>query len=89
MSRLFFGGLNYKTTSEDLRRHVELQGYSVEDVHVVTDRDSGKSKGFGFVTLGGSEDGDRAMSDLNGSTLDGRKLTVNKALPKPAKAARR
>lgn len=83
MSRLFVGGLSYDTTVEGLTDHVEKYGYRVEDTHIMTDRETRKSRGFGFVTLGEGEDEEKAIGDLNGTKLDGRKLTVNKALPKP------
>jgi RNA recognition motif-containing protein len=76
--KLYVGNLSFQTTETELR---ELFGQSgpVETVRIITDRDTGRSKGFGFVEM---EDGaDHAISQLNGKDFNGRLLTVNEARP--------
>lgn len=77
--KLFVGNLSFQTTEGDITSAFEQCG-TVESVSIITDRDSGRSKGFGFVLM---EDGgaDKAIATLNGSQLDGRALTVNEARP--------
>lgn len=82
-SRLFVGGLSWGTTVDDLRSAFEEIG-PVTDAAVVMDRDTGKSKGFGFVTMADHRDGARAIEELDGSVLDGRDIVV-----KPATERRR
>jgi len=77
--KLFVGNLSFQTTENDVTdafAHVGL----VEAVSIITDRDTGRSKGFGFVTMS-EEDADKAIGILNGSQLNGRALTVNEAKP--------
>jgi len=76
--RLFVGGLSWDTTDDSLRRVFSEFG-PVADAAVVTDRDSGRSRGFGFVTLENRKDAARAMRELDGSDLDGRRIVVNVA----------
>lgn len=76
--RLFVGNLAYSTTEDRLRQEFERFG-NVTSVAVVIDRMSGRSRGFGFVEFATSEEGQAAMSDLNGMTLDGREIVVNEA----------
>lgn len=82
-SRLFIGGLSWGTTEAELREAFEKIG-EVTDAAVVMDRDTGKSKGFGFVTMADHRDGARAIDELDGSVLDGRDIVV-----KPATERRR
>ena len=77
-SRLFVGGLSWGTTADELRAAFEKIG-AVSDVAVVTDRDTGKSRGFGFVTMADRRDANRAIDEMNGAELDGRALVVNVA----------
>lgn len=77
-SRLFVGGLSWGTTSEDLRAAFGAFG-AVLDAVVVTDRATGNSKGFGFVTMENRKDGARAIEGLHDSELDGRRIVVNQA----------
>jgi RNA recognition motif-containing protein len=84
--RLFVGGLNYTTTPAELRDYVADHGYEVLDAHIVLDHATGKSKGFGFITLSAVNTVEAVISDLNGKELAGRKLTVNKALPKAVRS---
>jgi len=82
-AKLYVGGLSYSTTSETLREHFAQCG-TVESASVVTDKFSGQSRGFGFVEMATAEEAQRAISELNGKELDGRKLTVNVSNPRPA-----
>jgi cold-inducible RNA-binding protein len=76
---LYVGNLSFKTTSDDLRELFEPYG-EVRSASVVMDRDTGRSRGFGFVEMNsGSED---AISALDGKEIDGRALTVNEARPR-------
>src|SRR6266852_2791619 len=80
-SKLYVGGLSYSTTSETLREYFAQCG-TVESAAVITDKFSGQSRGFGFVEMTTAEEAQRAISELNGKDLDGRKLTVNLSTPK-------
>jgi len=77
--KLYVGNLSFQTTESDVTRAFEECG-SVESVSIITDRDSGRSKGFGFVMME-DEAASKAIATLNGSQLDGRTLTVNEARP--------
>lgn len=76
--RLFVGGLSWDTTSEGLRGAFAAFG-PVADSLVVTDRDSGRSRGFGFVTMADRRDATKAIAGLDGTDLDGRRIVVNVA----------
>jgi len=80
-AKLYVGGLSYSTTSETLREYFAQCG-TVESASVVTDKFSGQSRGFGFVELSTAEEAQRAIAELNGKDLDGRKLTVNVSNPR-------
>ena len=80
-AKLYVGGLSYSTTSETLREYF-AQCETVESASVVTDKFSGQSRGFGFVELSTAEEAQRAIAELNGKDLDGRKLTVNVSNPR-------
>lgn len=79
-NKLFVGGLSWDTKEDGLKEFFEQVGKVVE-VSIITDRFSGKSKGFGFVTMETEEDTKKAIEELNGKELDGRSLTVNEARP--------
>ena len=79
--RLFVGSLAWATTDATLKAHFESAG-AVESANVIMDRMSGRSKGFGFVEMGSDADAQNAVSKLNGSDLDGRKIVVSEARPK-------
>jgi RNA recognition motif-containing protein len=81
-SRLYVGNLSYDTDTETLRQAFEANG-EVTDAHVVMDRDSGRSRGFGFVTMATPELAKKAMEAMNGSILDGRPIRVNEAEERP------
>jgi RNA recognition motif-containing protein len=77
-ARLFVGGLSHSTTDADLKAAFEEFG-PVSDAVVVTDRDTGSSRGFGFVTMENRKDAPRAIAGLNDTVLDGRTIAVNVA----------
>jgi len=79
--RLYVGNLTYGTTDASLRQMFEAHG-SVTTAQVIMDRDTGRSKGFGFVEMGNDEEAQAAIAALNGQQVDGRALTVNEARPK-------
>jgi cold-inducible RNA-binding protein len=76
--KLFVGNLSYDTTSEDLKDLFSQKG-TCESASVITDRTTGRSRGFGFVEMASQSEAERAMSELNGHELQGRKLTVSEA----------
>jgi RNA recognition motif-containing protein len=79
--KLYVGNLSYNVTSSDLEQLFAQQG-SVQSAEVIQDRESGRSKGFGFVEMGSDEEAQAAIAALNGQEHDGRALTVNEAKPK-------
>jgi cold-inducible RNA-binding protein len=79
--KLFVGNLPFSTVEEDLRDLFAAHG-TVSDVYLATDRMSGRSRGFAFVTMGSRAEGEAAINALEGHSLDGRNLTVNEARPK-------
>jgi cold-inducible RNA-binding protein len=82
MKNIFVGNLNFGATEDAVRSLFEAYG-PVQRVNLVTDRDTGQARGFGFVEMSGNADADRAIAGLNGTELDGRALNVNEARPKP------
>jgi len=78
---LFIGSLAYATTDDTLKAHFEQIG-PVASARVITDRDSGRSKGFGFVEFENEADNQKAVDQLNGKELDGREINVSLARPK-------
>lgn len=78
---LFIGSLAYATTDDSLKAFFETIG-EVVSARVVTDRDTGRSKGFGFVEFADEANNDKAVNELNGKELDGRAINVNLARPK-------
>jgi RNA recognition motif-containing protein len=81
MKNIFVGNLSYGATEDSIRSLFEAYG-TVERVNLVTDRDTGQARGFGFVEMSVSSEADRAIAELNGRELDGRALNVNEARPK-------
>ena len=81
MKKIFVGNLSFSTTEAELRQWFEPHG-SVESATVVTDRDTGRSRGFAFVEMPNDGEADAAIAALNGSDAGGRALTVNEARPK-------
>jgi cold-inducible RNA-binding protein len=83
MKNIFVGNLDFAATESSIRSLFEPYG-NVERVNVVTDRDTGRSRGFAFVEMTDSAEADRAIAALNGTELDGRALNINEARPKPS-----
>jgi cold-inducible RNA-binding protein len=81
VKNIFVGNLSFGVTEDAVRSLFEQYG-AVERVSIVTDRDTGRAKGFGFVEMTGDAEAERAISSLNGQELDGRNLTINEARPK-------
>jgi cold-inducible RNA-binding protein len=79
--KLYVGNLSFETSGETLREHFTQAG-TVESAAVVEDRDTGRSRGFGFVEMSSKEEGEAAISQLNGREVGGRALTVNEAKPR-------
>jgi RNA recognition motif-containing protein len=79
--KLYVGNLTYETTGSDLQKLFEAHG-TVQSAEVIADRDTGRSKGFGFVEMGSDAEAQAAIQGLNGKEVNGRQLTVNEAKPK-------
>lgn len=84
---LFVGSLAYATTDDGLRAHFEQIG-PVVSARVITDRETGRSKGFGFVEFENDDDNQKAVDQLNGKELDGRAISVNLARPREERPRR-
>lgn len=80
-TKLYVGNLSYGTTDSDLQTMFSSHG-AVQSAQVIMDRDTGRSKGFGFVEMDSGENAQAAIKALNGNEIDGRKLTVNEAKPR-------
>ncbi len=78
-TRLYVGNLPFSADESAVRSLFEQNERTVEEVKLITDRETGRPRGFGFVEMGSSEDADKAIRDLNGHSLDGRQLNVNEA----------
>jgi cold-inducible RNA-binding protein len=81
VKNIFVGNLSFNTNEDELRQIFEAHG-QVDRVSIMTDRDTGRSRGFGFVEMASNEDGDKAIAALNGSQVGGRTINVNEARPK-------
>ena len=81
MKNIFVGNLSFGATEDSLRSMFEAYG-AVDRVNVVTDRDTGRARGFGFVEMSVNAEADKAIAALNGRELDGRALNINEARPK-------
>ncbi|MBZ5621069.1 MAG: RNA-binding protein [Acidobacteriia bacterium] len=82
MKNIFVGNLDFNVTEEAVRSLFERYG-AVNSARIMTDRDTGRSRGFAFVEMENETEADQAISALNGYTMDGRALNVNEARPKP------
>jgi RNA recognition motif-containing protein len=80
--KLYVGNLSYNTHEDNLRSLFSAYG-TVESVKIITDRDTGNSKGFGFVELSSEAEAQAAINGLNGTDVEGRALKVNEAMDKP------
>jgi len=78
-NRIYVGNLPFSADESTVKSLFEQNDRSVTEVKLITDRDTGRPRGFGFVEMANSEDADKAISDLNGYQMDGRALTVNEA----------
>ncbi|MFC1952101.1 RNA recognition motif domain-containing protein [Chloroflexota bacterium] len=79
--RIYVGSLSYEVTEEELRQEFEAFG-AVESVNIITDKISGRPKGFGFVEMASKSEAEAAITDLNGKTLKERTIVVNEAHPR-------
>lgn len=86
MKNIFVGNLDFNTSEDELRKIFEPYG-QVDRVSIMTDRDTGRSRGFGFVEMANAEEGEKAIAGLNGSQVGGRALNVNEARPKVERAS--
>src|SRR5438552_410100 len=82
--KLYVGNLAFQTTSEDLQELFSQAG-QVESASIVTDRDTGRSRGFGFVEMASKAEGEAAIAQFNGMEVNGRNLTVNEARPRESR----
>ncbi len=80
-SKLYVGNLSFNTTEDTLRDAFSEHG-TVNDVKIITDRDSGRSRGFGFVEMDSAEEAQAAIQELDNTNLDGRSIQVNVARPR-------
>ena len=79
--RIYVGNLSYESTEDDLREAFSAHG-QVESVTVISDRDTGRSKGFAFVEMPSNDEAQASINEMNGKELQGRALTVNEARPR-------
>jgi cold-inducible RNA-binding protein len=85
MKNIYVGNLNFQATEDSVRSLFETHG-TVGRVNIVTDRDTGQPRGFGFVEMSNDGEGEKAIAALNGKDFDGRALSVNEARPKTERA---
>ena len=88
MKNLFVGNMSFDTTEGALRAIFEPYG-EITSINIITDRDTGRPRGFGFVELADDGEAAKAITELNGKELDGRALNVNEAKPKPERSGPR
>jgi cold-inducible RNA-binding protein len=81
MKNIFVGNLDFQTSEDELRQLFGRYG-NVDRVAIMTDRDTGRSRGFAFIEMTNSDEGEKAISELNGTQLGGRTINVNEARPK-------
>ena len=89
MAKLYVGNLSFEMTDDALNQLFVGKGYQVTSARVITDRETGRSRGFGFVELGSSGDVTKAIGELNGFSVDGRALQVNEARPQESRGGGR
>lgn len=85
--KLYIGGLSYNTTESSLEGLFSRSG-QVESARIISDRETGRSKGFGFVEMSTDSEAEHAINTLNGTEFDGRTITVNEARPQADRASR-
>jgi RNA recognition motif-containing protein len=83
-TKLFVGNIPYTTTDEDLRELFGRSGGKVASVRIITDFDTGRSKGYAFVEMASADEAQKAIQELNSFSLNGRSIVVNEARPRPA-----
>ena len=88
MKNVFVGNLSFQSTENELRTLFEPFG-EITRIQLITDRDTGRSRGFAFVEMANDEDATKAIAALNGKEVDGRALNVNEARPKPERSGPR
>ena len=86
MKNIFVGNLSFGATEDSVKSLFEAHG-AVDKVNIITDRDSGQPRGFGFVEMPNDAEADRAIAALNGTDLGGRTLNVNEARPKAERSS--
>jgi RNA recognition motif-containing protein len=86
-AKLYVGNLAYSVTEERLQQHFGQHG-SVVSARIITDKFSGRSKGFGFVEMGSDDEAQRATTALNGTEFEGRNIVVSEARPQPSRGPR-
>ena len=79
--KLYVGNLSFNTSTQDLEEMFGAHG-TVESTNIIEDRETGRSRGFGFIEMSSNEEGQAAIATLNGKEIDGRALTVNEAKPR-------
>ncbi len=84
-AKLYVGNLSFDTTTQDLEQSFGEFG-TVESTNIIEDRDTGRSRGFGFVEMSSQEEAQKAIAGLNGKEIDGRELKVNEAKPQEKRA---
>ncbi len=85
-SRLYVGNLSFQTTEDSLRAALEEGGGSVKDIHIVTDRETGRPRGFAFAEMNNDQEAQAVIEAMDGKDLEGRNLTVNEAKPREARS---
>ncbi|OFW09047.1 MAG: RNA-binding protein [Acidobacteria bacterium RIFCSPLOWO2_12_FULL_59_11] len=88
MKNLFVGNMSFHTTEDELRALFEPFG-EITRIQVMTDRDTGRSRGFAFVEMASDDEASKAITELNSKEVDGRALNVNEARPKPERSGPR
>ena len=86
--KLFIGGVSYDASEDDLREIFSAHG-ELNDVHIATDKETGRSKGFAFITFSSKKEGIAAIKELNGSEIHSRKITVQESKPSGGRERRR
>ena len=84
-SRLYVGNLSFQTTEDSLRAALEEGGGSCKDIHIVTDRETGRPRGFAFAEMSNDQEAQAVIEAMDGKDLEGRNLTVNEAKPREAR----
>lgn len=86
-TKIYVGNLSFNTSENTLTEHFNAFG-SVESCKIITDRDTGRSKGFGFIEMGSSDEAKQAISELDGKEFEGRNIRVNEAKPQEKRPSR-